>query len=326
MITLTSKDLTYLRALVEAETIVATKKQEIIDTRGSVELVEQYNQERVAAKKSRVETIKAEQAAYLEGLVTKVEEEGYIITNSALKAQVEALRVEKAVKEASEVIDTVAQSQIIDQSFDPLTNTTTLIVNDKKVTIELPEKAQSTIKGLSWWERVKSYIRTSADQLTFNDNRTGTNLGGTIAELSATIVGVDAPLDIRDLVQSVKDKDVFKGVVASASLLPVVGVIKLWLKQNPSADIGGKIGEAIDNLSTQLKVNFDVNGSYVTPEGFRVRVEDAPNSNVHKSVGDGGGLNLTPNGNPAQFAISKGKGTTTIDLGDSIRIETFYKK
>ena len=49
MITLTSKDLTYLRALVEAETIVATKKQEIIDTRGSVELVEQYNQERVVA-------------------------------------------------------------------------------------------------------------------------------------------------------------------------------------------------------------------------------------------------------------------------------------
>lgn len=186
----------------------------------------------------------------------------------------------------------VESNPIVRDAFDSANKVSVVEVQGKRVTftLNIPE---SQINQSSWWtyykNRFVSYIRDASDNVAFGEySQKDQNLLGTLLEIGTALSGLDAPMDLRDLVKSLQDKDLAKTAIYSVALLPLVGALKTFLRNTPETTLKGKLTDLTNTLKQNFEQNFRVNlnqnGEFVTPEGFRVKVENAP---VQKSLGSG---------------------------------------
>jgi hypothetical protein len=196
-------------------------------------------------------------------------------------------------------LDTLKNSALIKRSFDSVTNKVSVTVAGKLVEIDMSPQ-QSQMKGLSVWKywenKIKSYIGVSARQVvlgTYGDGQTNTL--GTLSEIGAALSGIDVPMDIRDLVQSLQKQKYLDATMYAVFLLPLIGALKLLTKTPAAQKVSLQLLQLTNKLESQLKINLKQNGEFVTTEGFKIKVSDAGSDqiltqskiDVTRKVGDG---------------------------------------
>lgn len=114
-------------------------------------------------------------------------------------------------------------------------------------------------KEVDWKDKALAYLKDSGEQILKGNYTDKVTLGGTVGEILLGVVGVDLPMDIRDLVYDVTHfewnwKCVGMLVIDVVALVPVIGAIKysdevVKLTKRWTKNLDGKVEIAADAVA-----------------------------------------------------------------------------